>query len=108
MAVGVVVSKNHSSSSSNANVEDDDSTAGVVNQTNPDDPSTFIKDPALKQSFYGIAYTPEGSQYPECGNSLGKWFARSALLPIKHVLTTPVCTEQVITDIQVSFRSLFG
>jgi exo-beta-1,3-glucanase (GH17 family) len=42
----------------------------VVNQTNPNDPSTFVKDSRLKQSFYGIAYTPEGSQLPNCGNSL--------------------------------------
>ncbi|KAF8206179.1 hypothetical protein K438DRAFT_1816733 [Mycena galopus ATCC 62051] len=34
------------------------------------DPSSFTKDPALVQSFYGIAYTPEGSQMPDCGNSL--------------------------------------
>jgi hypothetical protein len=38
------------------------------------DPSSFAKDPALAQSFYGIAYTPEGSQMPNCGNSLGKQF----------------------------------
>ena len=44
---------------------------GVVQQTNPDDPSTFIKDDRLKQSFYGMAYTPENSQLPNCGNSLG-------------------------------------
>lgn len=65
VGVGITISKNKPSSSS-----DDDSTAGVVTQTNPNDPSTFIKDPALIQSFYGIAYTPEGSQYPQCGNSL--------------------------------------
>ena len=44
---------------------------GAVNQTNPNDPSTFVKNPALKHSFYGLAYTPEGSQLPNCGNSLG-------------------------------------
>ncbi|KIJ13496.1 glycoside hydrolase family 17 protein [Paxillus involutus ATCC 200175] len=38
--------------------------------TNPNDPSNFPKNPALKQSFYGIAYTPLGSQLPDCGSSL--------------------------------------
>ncbi|KIY51722.1 glycoside hydrolase family 17 protein, partial [Fistulina hepatica ATCC 64428] len=43
-------------------------------------PSDFQKDSRLHQSFYGIAYTPEGSQLAEnCGNSL----------------------DQVITDIQL-------
>ncbi|EAU85332.2 glucan 1,3 beta-glucosidase [Coprinopsis cinerea okayama7 len=42
----------------------------VVKQSNPNDPSTFIKDPNLHQSFYGIAYTPADSQLPNCGNSL--------------------------------------
>lgn len=42
----------------------------VVQQTDPNDPSTFVKDPALKQSFWGMAYTPEGSQLPGCGNNL--------------------------------------
>jgi hypothetical protein len=44
----------------------------VVNQTDPNDPSTFQKDSRLHQSFYGFAYTPEGSQLPDCGNSLGE------------------------------------
>jgi len=35
------------------------------------DPSIFSKDPNLHQAFYGIAYTPDGSQLPNCGNSLG-------------------------------------
>jgi len=41
-----------------------------VQQSNPGDPSSFIKNPALKQSFYGLAYTPYGSQLPTCNNSL--------------------------------------
>lgn len=63
IAVGVILSKSHkSSSSSNPN--------SVVKQANPNDPSTFVKDPNLKQSFYGLAYTPLGSQLPNCGNQL--------------------------------------
>jgi len=84
VGVGVSVSKHKSSSavssgSGSSSSSGSGSTTGIVNQTNPNDPSTFIKDPNLKNSFYGIAYTPEGSQYPACGNSL----------------------DQVITDIQL-------
>ncbi|KAG5646979.1 hypothetical protein DXG03_001702 [Asterophora parasitica] len=66
VVVGVVVSKNHKSSSSSSG----GSKGPAVNQTNPNDPSTFIKNPALHQSFYGLAYTPAGSQLPNCGNKL--------------------------------------
>ncbi|KAJ4477393.1 glycoside hydrolase [Lentinula aciculospora] len=62
VALGVVLSKKNSSSSS--------SSSSVVNETDSNDPSSFEKDSRLKQSFYGIAYTPAGSQYPACGNSL--------------------------------------
>ena len=31
--------------------------------------SNFAKDPNLKKSFRGLAYTPEGSLMPNCGNS---------------------------------------
>ncbi|KAK2466072.1 hypothetical protein APHAL10511_001714 [Amanita phalloides] len=39
-------------------------------KSNASDPSLFPKHPMLHQSFYGLAYTPAGSQYPGCGNSL--------------------------------------
>ncbi|TBU42763.1 glycoside hydrolase [Dichomitus squalens] len=77
VGVGVGVAKSHSSSSSSK--KSSGSSASVVNQTDPNDPSTFQLDSRLKKSFYGIAYTPEGSQLPDCGNSL----------------------EDVITDIQL-------
>ncbi|KAG5730946.1 putative glucan endo-1,3-beta-glucosidase btgC, partial [Termitomyces sp. T112] len=64
VVVGVLVSKHKSSSSDSSNSN------SSVKQTDPNDPSTFIKNPALHQAFYGIAYTPEGSQLPNCGNSL--------------------------------------
>ncbi|KAF7336800.1 Glycoside hydrolase [Mycena venus] len=51
------------SSASSASTPKSDSDSGS-------DPSSFVKDPALVQSFYGIAYTPQGSQLPDCGNSL--------------------------------------
>ncbi|KAJ3888299.1 glycoside hydrolase [Lentinula edodes] len=63
VALGVVLSKKDSSTSTS-------SSSSVVNQTDANDPSSFEKDSRLKQSFYGIAYTPAGSQYPDCGNSL--------------------------------------
>jgi exo-beta-1,3-glucanase (GH17 family) len=63
VGVGVGVSKSHKSSSSS-------SSSNVVTQSNPNDPSSFEKNPALKQSFYGLAYTPEGVQLPNCGAKL--------------------------------------
>lgn len=67
VAVGVTVSnKNKKSSSSNSS----SSTGGsVVNQTDPNDPSTFTKDARLKHSFYGLAYTPNNALYPDCNGS---------------------------------------
>ncbi|OSX57601.1 glycoside hydrolase family 17 protein [Postia placenta MAD-698-R-SB12] len=78
VVVGILVTRSHSSSSSSKSGSKSGSTSegvavgpyGVVKQTNPDDPSTFIKDPNLLHSFYGIAYTPDNSQLPDCGNSL--------------------------------------
>lgn len=72
VTAGVVVSnskkKNNNLSSSGASAAAPNPTA--VSQTNPNDPSTFVKDPKLHQSFYGMAYTPVGSQLPDCGNTL--------------------------------------
>ena len=76
VVVGVVVSKNNSknsktlSSSSSGGSGSSSNSNSSVTQTNPNDPSTFVKNPKLHQSFYGIAYTPVGSQLPDCGNSL--------------------------------------
>jgi len=56
--------KNKSSSSSGSGSSssgDGDSGGGASN---------FEKDPRLHKSFYGMAYTPEGSLLPNCGNSL--------------------------------------
>jgi len=75
IGTGVGVAVSHSHKSSNRSTSKPGSGSGstnssVVPQTNPNDPSTFIKDSRLKQSFYGIAYTPANSQLPNCGNSL--------------------------------------
>jgi exo-beta-1,3-glucanase (GH17 family) len=68
VAVGVSVSKNKKSSN---NLSTSNSgTAGAVNQTNPNDPSTFQRDPKLKHSFYGLAYEPNNVIYPACGATL--------------------------------------
>ncbi|THH32245.1 hypothetical protein EUX98_g1958 [Antrodiella citrinella] len=69
VGVGVAVSKNHSSKSTSGAAASSNSNS-PVQQTNPNDPSTFVLDPNLKHSFYGLAYTPEGSQLPECGNNI--------------------------------------
>jgi exo-beta-1,3-glucanase (GH17 family) len=67
VAVGVSVSHNSSKSSS---ASSSSSGSGAVNQSDPNDPSTFTKDSRLKQSFWAMAYTPKGSQLPACGNTL--------------------------------------
>jgi len=67
VAVGVVVSRNNSKSSKSSS---NSSSGSPVSQTNPNDPSTFVKDSRLHQSFYGFAYTPAGSQLPNCNSSL--------------------------------------
>lgn len=89
VAVGVVVSKNNSKenrpasstgTSGSSNSSSTGGTGGGSNATNSDDPSVFTKDERLHRSFYGMAYTPEGS-LPDygCNNSLGM---RILLLPI--------------------------
>ncbi|KAF9223715.1 glycoside hydrolase family 17 protein [Gyrodon lividus] len=70
VSVGVVLSKKKTSNNSSSSGTASPTSTGVPPGTNPDDPSNFQKNPALKQSFYGIAYTPLGSQLPDCGNSL--------------------------------------
>lgn len=64
VGVGVSVSKNKSSSSSS-------SSSNGSTTSDPNDPSKFSKDARLKKSFWALAYTPEGSLIPDCGNSLG-------------------------------------
>lgn len=59
--MGVTVSKKKSSGSTSSD---------AVKQSDPNDPSTFEKDSRLHLSFYGLAYTPEGSQLPNCGAKL--------------------------------------
>ncbi|KAJ7096514.1 glycoside hydrolase [Mycena belliarum] len=62
VALGVVLSKKSAAASGSSNTSSKASVGG--------DPSVFAKDAALVKSFWGIAYTPEGSQLPNCGNSL--------------------------------------
>ncbi len=62
-----------SGSSGNGNSSSNDTvntaTAGVVEQQG-NDPSQFTKDPKLKQSFYGVAYTMMDALYPDCNEGL--------------------------------------
>lgn len=78
VSVGVAVGRknNHVNTAnppSNSNSSTGVTNPDAVNQTDPNDPSTFVKDPNLHQAFYGIAYTPVGSQLPNCGNKLGRF-----------------------------------
>jgi hypothetical protein len=70
VTAGLVVANHKKSSHNLSSSSSSSSNNTVVNQTNPNDPSTFVKDPNLHPSFYGLAYTPVGSQLPDCGNSL--------------------------------------
>jgi exo-beta-1,3-glucanase (GH17 family) len=80
VGVGVAVSHNHNNNSNKASSSSSGSGSGsgsgsntngsVVPQTDPNDPSTFIKDSRLHQVFYGLAYTPVGTQLPNCGATL--------------------------------------
>ncbi|PPQ78762.1 hypothetical protein CVT26_005710 [Gymnopilus dilepis] len=72
VTAGVVVA-NHNKKNNNLSSSNSGTTSqgpSTVSQTNPNDPSTFVKNPDYHQSFYGIAYTPVGSQLPDCGNTL--------------------------------------
>jgi hypothetical protein len=74
VTVGVVVSKNSSKdkATSSTGSSNSSSTGGGSNATNSNDPSVFTKDERLHRSFYGMAYTPEGS-LPDygCNSTLG-------------------------------------
>jgi hypothetical protein len=99
VAAGVAVSKSHSSGSSSnrAKSGSSGSSTGAVNQTDPNDPSTFEKDPRLIQSFWGMAYTPEGSQLPNCGNNL----CASVSWLTSRAVADGLGTASVIEDIQL-------
>ncbi|KAF5358994.1 hypothetical protein D9758_004816 [Tetrapyrgos nigripes] len=80
VGVGVGVTRNNdnddndnnraASASSSGNSSTGSTSDGAPAQTDPNDPSTFVRDSRLHQSFWGMAYTPEGSQLPNCSNSL--------------------------------------
>jgi len=70
VAVGVGVAVSHHNSNRAATSSGSSTNSPVVSQTNPNDPSTFVKNPQLRQSFWGMAYTPEGSLLPNCGSTL--------------------------------------
>ncbi|KAH0833086.1 glycoside hydrolase family 17 protein [Lanmaoa asiatica] len=78
VTLGVVLTKKNSSSSSSSSAPPG---------TNPNDPSNFQKNPALKQAFWGIAYTPIGAQLPNCGVTLGE---STPLFPLMSQITTNV------------------
>jgi len=61
-------SNNNSTSGNNGSNNSTNSNPG--HQNDPNDPSNFTKDPKLKQSFYGMAYTPNNALYPDCHATL--------------------------------------
>lgn len=72
--VGVVVAnKNKNNRRVSNNTGSASSSGGNDNSgttSDPNDPSKFTLDSRLKKSFYGMAYTPENSLMPNCGNKL--------------------------------------
>lgn len=64
VGAGVYILLSHKKTTNSSN-----GVAGVV-QSDPNDPSIFVKDPALKQSFYGMAYTPQNARYPTCEDGI--------------------------------------
>ncbi|KAF9506889.1 glycoside hydrolase family 17 protein [Hydnum rufescens UP504] len=62
IVAGVVLSRHKSSSSSTST-----GGGGSNKNSSSSDPSSFTKNPALKNSFYGFAYTPLGAILPDCG-----------------------------------------
>ena len=79
VTVGVILLKRHHTS--------------AASSSSQSDPSTFEKDPRLKQSFYGIAYTPEGVQLPECGAVLGKY------LVLAQTVRLLTCIQRMLSQI---------
>lgn len=69
LGVGLTRNKSSSSSSSSSSSTGGSSSGGAV-QTDPNDPSSFEKDPNLHKAFYGLAYTPDGAIMPDCGAEL--------------------------------------
>ena len=67
------------------------SSGNSSNSSDLSDPSSFQKDPRLFQSFYGISYTPTGSQYPACGNSLGGYIFEPFIIYSEHRKITTRC-----------------
>ncbi|KAG6880164.1 hypothetical protein C0992_004616 [Termitomyces sp. T32_za158] len=73
VVVGVIVSRNkHQDSATppSPSSSSPDPLSGGTSTNSSNDPSVFEKDPKLHKSFYGMAYTPEGSMLPNCSNSL--------------------------------------
>lgn len=67
---GVVGSQKSKSGSSGGNSSSGAGNSGTGNAANTD-ASNFDKDPRLHQSFWGFAYTPQGSVPPMCGATQG-------------------------------------
>lgn len=98
MGVGVGVS--HHSNSGKNRTSNGSSNPGstnngsVVPQTDPNDPSTFVKDPRLKQVFYGLAYTPSGAIPPNCTSTLSTSSPLTIFFSFSSLTVT--CATQVM------------
>jgi glucan 1,3-beta-glucosidase len=64
------LTKDKTSSSSSRGIGSNSDSNGDNNTAVSGDPSNFKLDSRLKQSFYGLAYSPTGAILPSCGASL--------------------------------------
>ena len=81
-----------------------------MQQTDPNDPSTFKKDDRLKQSFYGLAYSPNGVIYPDCGAVLSDVITDIQLMSqlTKVSVPTPLCDSQTREASKLQPEVIFG
>ncbi|KAE8220988.1 hypothetical protein CF319_g5584 [Tilletia indica] len=70
IAIGVTVAKAKGNSSGSGSKSSSGNGVTGVTKSDPKDPSKFALDSRLKQSFYGMCYTPLDAQYPQCGDTL--------------------------------------
>ncbi|CAD6920849.1 unnamed protein product [Tilletia controversa] len=70
IAIGVTVAKAKGQNSSGSRSTSGNNGVTGVTKSDPSDPSKFDLDSRLKQSFYGMCYTPLDAQYPQCGDTL--------------------------------------
>lgn len=94
VAVGVSVSKSHKNNNNASSSSAANGSPGAV-QSDPNNPSNFVKDPRLHKSFYALAYTPENAIIPNCNVTLGEALVQYGWRMLR------LSADAVIQDIQL-------